>query len=246
MKTTLRYIVLTIMMVVPSVMSAQFSWDWAGVEAMIDDHKGQRSLLTTRAVLEQGNKLLHGYSEKTNEKYRDMNVELDKYTKAFDVIDIVFNVVSTGFNVYHTADDVSEKIGKYRVMLSDFNEKIIRRGKIEPVDTLLITINESAINDLYTECQNIYASVVAIAAYSSGQLTANVSNINLQVKRIDECLNRIRAIVNRAYFETYTYIRSRLYMWNKRVFTEKSKLTIANEAFGRWRTKGKEVKPKDK
>lgn len=81
------------------------------IEAYINDHKKQRSLLLARSTLEESNKLLHQASKVTHRKYRDVNWELDKYTKAFDVIDLVYNTVSTGFNVYRTYDTVSDKSG---------------------------------------------------------------------------------------------------------------------------------------
>lgn len=79
------------------------------IEAYINDHKKQRSLLLARSTLEESNKLLHQASKVTHREYRDVNLELDKYTKAFDVIDLVYNTVSTGFNVYRTYDTVSDK-----------------------------------------------------------------------------------------------------------------------------------------
>lgn len=226
------------------VTKAQFGWDIAGVEAFIDDHKDERSVLTVRAVVEQGNKVLHSTSDNTNEKFKNMNEEIDKYTKAFDVIDVVFNTVSTGFNIYHTVDNVSDKIGKYKDMLESYNQKILSRGKIEPADTMLIAINRAAIEDIYFQCNELYKSVTAIATYSSGQFLANTSSINLQIRRIDQCLTRIQQIVNRAYFETYTFILSRIRMWNRRIFVEKSHLTICNERFAEWRERSKNVKPK--
>lgn len=81
------------------------------IEAYINDHKKQRSLLLARSTLEESNKLLHQASKVTHREYRDVNLELDKYTKAFDVIDLVYNTVSTGFNVYRTYDTVSDKSG---------------------------------------------------------------------------------------------------------------------------------------
>lgn len=227
-----------------SVTKAQFGWDMAGVEAFIDDHKGERSVLTVRTVVEQGNKVLHSTSDNTNEKFKNMNDEIDKYTKAFDVIDVVFNTVSTGFNIYHTVDNVSNKIGKYKDMLDAYNQKILSRGRIEPADTMLISINKQAIENIYNECDEIYKSCTAIAMYSTGQFLANTSSINLQIKRIDQCLTRIQRIVNRAHFETYTFIQSRIRMWNRRIFVEKSRLTICNERFAEWKERSKNVKPK--
>ncbi len=221
---------------------AQFGWDIASVEAFIDDHKTQRSLLVSRSILEQGNKVLHSTSDDTNGKYRDIGKELDKYTKAFDAIDIIINSLSTGFQVYRTVDNVSDKVQKYKDLLEDFNNKIIARGKIELVDTMLISINRDAILDVYVECQNIYGNITTLVAYSSGTLLCKTSDINLQIQMIDKCLRRIDDIVNRAYFQTYTYIKSRIYMWNRAIWTQKSKLTICNEAYSRWRTRGRETK----
>ena len=101
------------------------------IEAYINDHKKQRSLLLARATMEESNALLHKVSKVTHREYRDINLELDKYTRAFDIIDLVYSTVSTGFNVYRTYDNVSEKIVKYKALLEEFNEKIIQRGRIE-------------------------------------------------------------------------------------------------------------------
>ena len=239
----LNTIMLTVILLcLPFRGQAQIGWDVSSVEAFIGDHKSQRSLLVTRSIIEQGNKVLHNTSDNTNSKYRDMSQELDKYTKSFDAIDIIVNSLSTGFQVYRTIDNVSEKVQKYRDLLQDYNDKIIKRGKLELVDTLLLSINRDAVEDIYAECQNIYGSVSAIAVYSSGKLLAKTSDINIQIQQIDKCLRQIDAIINLAYFQTMTYIKSRIYMWNRAIWTEKSKVTIANEAFARWRTKGRETK----
>lgn len=235
-------ILLAIMTFIPLFGKAQIGWDVSSVEAFIDDHKSQRSLLVTRSIVEQGNKLLHSTSNDTNEKYRNMGVELDKYTKAFDAIDIIVNSLSTGFQVYSTVDNISDKVSKYKSLLNDFNDKIVKRGRIEATDTMLLSINRDAIEEVYNESQNIYGSLTSLAAYSSGQLLAKTSDINLQIKMIDQSLRRIDDIINSSYFQTYTYIKSRIYMWNRSIWTEKSKLTIANDAFTRWRTKGRETK----
>ena len=155
----------------PKSATAQvFPRDIPTIEAYIYDHKQQRSLLLTRSTLETSNALLHKASKVTNREYRDINIELDKYTRAFDIIDLVYNTVSTGFNVYRTYDTISDKIGKYKTMLNDYNDKILRRGRIETADTLLLTVNMRAIANLAEECQNLYLSVSTLALYASGKV----------------------------------------------------------------------------
>ena len=75
----------------PRVAQAQWTFDIVSVEAYINDHKKQRSLLLARSTLEYSNQLLHEYSRKEVGGYKELNVDLDRYTRAFDVIDVTSN-----------------------------------------------------------------------------------------------------------------------------------------------------------
>lgn len=221
--------------VFPKSASAQvLSMDIPTIEAYINDHKKQRSLLLTRSTLEASNALLHKASRVTNREYRDINVELDKYRRAFDVIDLVYNTVSTGFNVYRTYDNVSEKIGKYKSMLNEYNEKIVERGRIETADTLLLSVNLRAIARLAEECQNLYRAVSVIAAYASGKVCCTTSCMMLMVAHINTSLDRIREIVNSAYYQTWKFIQARTGYWKKEIYRSRTLPEVAQDAFGRW------------
>ena len=67
----------------PGIAKAQWTFDIVSVEAYINDHKKQRSLLLARSTLEYSNKLLHEYSRKEVGEYKELNVDLDRYTRAF-------------------------------------------------------------------------------------------------------------------------------------------------------------------
>ena len=209
--------------------------DIPAIEAYINDHKKQRSLLLARATLEESNALLHKASKVTNKEYKDVNDQLDKYTKAFDVIDLVYSTVSTGFNVYRTYDNVSEKIGKYKTMLDEFNDKIVARGRFETADTLLITVNARAIANLAEECQNLYTSVAVIAAYATGKVHCTTSTLMLMIDNVNTSLDRIKAIVNQAYYQTWKLIQARTKLWKREIYRSKTIREVANDAFGRWR-----------
>lgn len=59
----IRYMAIVIMVVAfPLKVSAQWNFDIVSVEAYINDHKQQRSLLLARSTLELSNQLLHEYS----------------------------------------------------------------------------------------------------------------------------------------------------------------------------------------
>ena len=188
--------------------------------------------------MEESNALLHKASKVTHREYRDINLELDKYTRAFDIIDLVYSTVSTGFNVYRTYDNVSEKIGKYKTMLEDFNEKMIQRGRIESADTLLLAVNARAVANLAEECQNLYSSVCVLAAYASGQVCCTTASLMLMIDNINKSLDRIKDIVNSAYYQTWKFIQARMSYWKAEIYCSKTIRQMATEAFDRWMEAG--------
>ena len=239
--TNIRWLWLLLLMVVmfpKSAIAQVFPRDIPTIEAYIYDHKQQRSLLLTRSTLETSNALLHKASKVTNREYRDINIELDKYTRAFDIIDLVYNTVSTGFNVYRTYDTVSDKIGKYKTMLNDYNDKILRRGRIETADTLLLSVNMRAIANLADECQNLYLSVSTLALYASGKVCCTTASMMLMVDNINKSLDRIKEIVNSAYYQTWKFIQARTSYRKSEIYRSKTIRQVAEDAFGRWREAG--------
>lgn len=95
-------VILMMVAIFPLEVSAQWNFDIVSVEAYINDHKQQRSLLLARSTLELSNQLLHEYSSEAAVDYKELNVDLDKYTRAFDVIDILYQSLRTSLNVYST------------------------------------------------------------------------------------------------------------------------------------------------
>lgn len=53
----------------------------------------------------------------------------------------MYQSLRTVLNVKNTYTSVSDRIGDYKSLLEDFNAKILKRGRIESADTLIISIN---------------------------------------------------------------------------------------------------------
>ena len=147
-----RALLMTVVLLVllPGIAKAQWTFDIVSVEAYINDHKKQRSLLLARSTLEYSNKLLHEYSRKEIGEYKELNVDLDRYTRAFDVIDVMYQSLRTVLNVKSTYTAVSDRIGDYKRLLEDFNERIVKRGRIDPGDAVMLAINERQYGTLPT------------------------------------------------------------------------------------------------
>ena len=223
----------------PRTAMAQFSFDVPTLEAYIYDHKTQRSLLLARATLEQSNALLHDYSRDASVEFKEINVDLDKYTRAFDVIDILYQTLRTAFNSYDTYQDVSEKIVGYKDMLTAYYDKCLSRGDIVSTDTLIISVNRNMLERVAEEGDNLYHSFSDLVLYATGAAACTTSNLLLVITAINDSLDNIRRHLNCAYFETWKYIQVRIGYWKAQVYRAKTIPEIIDDAFGRWRSAGR-------
>lgn len=231
----MRKYLLFLLLFLPMIAKAQFSFDFTSVEAYINDHKKQRSLLLARSTLEAGNTLLHEYSADATHDYKELNVDLDKYTRAFDVIDAIYQSVRTGMNVYSTYNTVSNRIGDYKRMLEDYHEKVLKRGKFEISDTLILTINLKLIDKVFDEGKQLYRSVSELALYVTGAAACSTSELIMLLESINTNLDNIEIHLNKAYFETWRYIQLRIGYWKSEIYNGQTKQQISRGAFERWR-----------
>ena len=219
MRRTLYILVLFLLL--PCTMRAQWSFDVPSIEAYIADHKHQKSLLLARATLEQANTLLHGYSRDANVTYKEINVELDKYTRAFDVIDIMYQTLRTSLNTYDTYETFKARIGDYKAMLTAFWDKCVSQGDIVSTDALIITVNRGLLERL------------------SEDAACRASDLLLIIESINRSLDSMRRHLNSAYFETWRYIQVRIGYWKAQVYQAKTIPEIIEGAYGRWRVAGR-------
>ena len=224
-----------LLMLVTGNAHAQWSFDVPSVEAYIHDHKDQRSLLLARATLEQSNKLLHDYSKTANVNYEEINVELDKYTRAFDVIDILYQSLRTSLNTYDTYNTVHGRIGDYKTMLEAYYDKCLSRGDIVSTDTLIISVNRHMLEKVASEAQNIYSSFSDLVLYVTGAAACSASNLLMIIESINRSLYLIQKHLNTAYFETWKYIQVRTGYWKAQVYRAQTMQEILQGAYGRWR-----------
>ena len=198
---------------------AQWGFDAVSVEAYINDHKKQRSLLLARSTLEYSNQLLHGYSS--------------------DIIDVMYQSLRTVLNVKSTYQTVSDRISDYKNLLEDFNDKVIKRKHIELADTMLISINKKAIDNIYNEGNQLYHSVNDLVLYATGAAACSTSDLLMVLDNINNSLDLIEKQLNQAYFQTWRYVQLRMGYWKEKVYRTRTKEEILEDAFSRWKVAGK-------
>lgn len=231
-------LILLLFVMIPQMTKAQWAFDFVSVEAYINDHKKQRSLLLARSTLELSNQLLHEYSSDATVEYKTLNVDLDKYTRAFDVIDVLYQSLRTSLNVYSTYNTVSDRITDYKNLLEDYREKVLERNKIAVSDTIIISVNLRCIQKIADEGQHLYRSVSDLVLYATGAAACSTSDLLLVLESINTSLDNIERHLNRSYFETWRYIQLRMGYWKEAVYRTKTKRQLIDDAFGRWREAG--------
>ena len=231
-------IIIMFICLMPGVAKAQWTFDVLSVEAYINDHKKQRSLLLARSTLEHSNKLLHEYTSDEVGGYKNLNVDLDKYTRAFDVIDVMYQSLRTALNARSTYSEVSQRIVDYKNLLSDFNEKLVKRKHIELADTLIISINARMIENVAEEGEHLFRSLSDLVLYATGAAACSTADLMLVLDAINNSMDNIEKLLNRGYYETWRYIQLRIGYWKEKVYRKKSKQQIINDAFGRWKDAG--------
>ena len=231
-------LILLLFMMVPQMTKAQWAFDFVSVEAYINDHKKQRSLLLARSTLELSNQLLHEYSSDATVEYKTLNVDLDKYTRAFDVIDVLYQSLRTSLNVYSTYNTVSDRIADYKNLLENYKEKVLERNKIAVSDTIIISVNLRCIQKIADEGQHLYRSVSDLVLYATSAAACSTSDLLLVLESINTSLDNIERHLNRSYFETWRYIQLRMGYWKEAVYRTKTKRQLIDDAFGRWREAG--------
>lgn len=231
----LSYIFILMLCFVSNTAKAQWSFDVPTIEAYISDHKNQRSLLLARATLEHSNALLHEYSKTANVNYKEINIELDKYTRAFDVIDLLYQTLRTSLNTYDTYNTIHDRVIDYKNLLEDYYEKCLSRGNIVSTDTLIISINYHMLENIADECENIYKSFSDLVLYATGAAACSTSNLMLVITSINQSLDNIQKQLNTSYISTWKYIQVRIGYWKAQVYRAKTINEIIQGAYGRWR-----------
>ena len=217
----------------PSKVWAQ-SFDPLTLESMIADHKRIRSILLVRSVVEQSNEVLHKNCKESDKDYEEVNLQLDRYTRCFDIIDIIYSSASTVFRAKNTYEDVKERIEGYKALLDKYNELCLRRGNVLTSDTLIVSISRHTIELIIGDCGEIITSLTDLALYASGTVTCSTADLMDIVEQIDQSLVHMRKIVDEAYFRLWQYITTRTGYWTKNLYHSKTMKEVADEAIERW------------
>ena len=238
MKRTMKIFQIAVLLLtlVPMVGRAQLSFDLLSVEALIDDHKRVRSVLLARSGMEQANELLHKYSKEASVDYDSLNVKLDKYTKCFDVIDVIYKSGVTVINVRNTYTDVSDKIGQLSTLVENFMTQCTLKGNIVSSDTVIVGACRRCVEQVGEDGQQLVNSLIELAQYGTGLRHITTEGLLTVIGNINDGLDNIRNCIDHTYFVIWKYITIRTHYFKPAVmYHAKSLGEMCGSAFERWK-----------
>ena len=227
--------ILLFLMLMPLAGHAQWSFDFLSVEALIDDHKRVRSVLAARSGLEQANELLHKYSKEAGVEYDSLNVKLDKYTKCFDVIDVIYKSGVTVMNVRNTYSDVSDKISQLSSLVENFMTQCTLKGNIVSSDTVIVGACRRCVEQVGEDGTQLVNSLIELAQYASGLRHITTEQLFTVIQSINECLDNIRNCIDHTYFVIWKYVTIRTHYFKKSLYQAKTMGEMCGSAIERWK-----------
>ena len=241
-KSKILQAVVILLMLVPSVARAQFfGFDVVSVEALIDDHKSVRSVLLARSGVEQANQLLHDYAKTVTVDYDSLNVKLDKYTKCFDIIDIIYNSGMTVMNVYTTTTDVTQRIGELEKLIEQFSTQCIAKGNIVSSDSIIIGACRRCVEQVVDDGKSLTTSLVELAQYATGLRHMTTAELMTVIGSINDALDSIHECVDHTYYVIWKYVTIRTHYFKETLYNSKTLREMCHDAFSRWRSVTREV-----
>lgn len=237
-----RLLLLSLLLLqLPLSVCAQWNFDVLSVESFIGDHKRVRTVLLIRAGVEQANEVLMKDCKETSETYESVNAQLDKYTKAFNVLDVVINGGIAAWNAKETYDDVSDRLKGISSLINKFVTQCTARGDIESADSLIIGTCVRAVDNIRDDLTGLINSLWQLATYATGAAHCSTYTLLLVIDQINNSMDALRSTVDNAYFTIWRYVTLRTTWWKAALYRSRPLKEMADDAFSRWRWATRQV-----
>ena len=230
-----RLLVILFLSVLSFVPRGAYAQDMTSYWALDDDYNRLKRVLENRAAVEHANELLHKYSKDANVEYKDINEALDKYSKWFDIIDIIVTSGTTIINVKNTYDDVKDRLEQIGILINKFKDECALKGNIISSDTIIINACVSCVEKCADDGEELVKSFKQLALYVSGKIDCKSETLLLILNSVNKSLDRIKETIDHTYYVLWKYITIRTHYWKKELWRAKSLQEMANDAFSRWK-----------
>ena len=235
-----RALLMTVVLLVllPGIAKAQWTFDIVSVEAYINDHKKQRSLLLARSTMEYSNKLLHEYSRKGDRRVQGTECGLGSLHPCLRCHRRDVPVLADGTEREKHLYGGQRPYRRLQETVGGLQRENRETGTHRPRRCRDTIINEKAIRDIANDGEQLYKSVSDLVLYATGAAPCSTSDLLLVLEAVNTSLDDIeRHSTGRISRHGGTY--RCVSVTGKRRFTVPKVKEIIDGAFGRWRKAGR-------
>ena len=235
-----RLFILTFYLLLAPVKGLAWGFDVTTVEALIDDHKDVREKMIIRNTVEEGNAILHSWTNDTIKGYKKVADLLDKYDKCFDILEAILHGATTVVKLHNNYRVVSDRISDSRRLLERFTNKCLLNGNIRPSDKIIIDIGNDMIQGVEEDISQLYKSLKNLLAIQGAGGALGLTHISTKdmleiLDNIDRCFDHITKIVNNGYIRLRGYILARLGPFFRDVLSRtRPTKELCQDALSRW------------
>lgn len=194
-----------------------------------------------RSTIEEYNEAAHNLSQIQGVRYDSLNVNLDKYSRCFDLIDLILQGGMTVVNAYTTFNDVKSNISELKDMIEKYAKDYAVKGNVMTSDSIVINACHTLISQVGEDGEDLVKSIIQLAVYTTGTEHVTSAGLLSIILNINDGLDRIRNSVDRAYFVIWRYLTVRFTYFKKSLFKAKSLKELSNDAIGRWKKVARKV-----
>lgn len=215
--------------------------DPASLEAMIANHKTVRTVLEIRAISELGVYTYHKESSKKITDHRQVEEQLDKYKRCFELVDLILQGTATAFHGVNSYNSIKRNLTGYWKLIDTYNDKILSHGAVWSSDTLILNTSIRAVNQVKDEVNNLYQSYLDLSLIVSGVSECKTADLMVILKKINDSMDQIDESIYHAYLDIHTYMTVRLGYWKKEIFMARTIKEIVRDSYTRWVNSGDEA-----
>ena len=208
--------------------------DTPGNLLLVEDQSVHRTLLLLRSTMSYSNELLHSYSRDESDNYKAINIDLDKYTRAFDMLDLIFDGLRTVVNAYDTYETVTERLSDFADLLSDYTTNFLAKGNVSTADIKIVEICNTTISLVKDDIEELYTSLYDLILYITGAAGCSTADMMTILNRINDAMDELCEDLNIQYMKAYNYMLMRKGYWKESLYATKTLQEIVDEAQDRW------------
>lgn len=233
-KSNRSSIIIAILVLLLCPLKGYSQFDPVSIEAMINNHQEVHTVIAIRALSEVVALDRHNKQSKRETSYAKTQEQLDKISRAFNIVDLIINGGSTAFHTYNTGKEITKTLKDYTGLLLDYKNKVLSKFDVRPADLTIYETSQNMIHDVSEVSKELVKSYTDLSQYALLKRNCKPLDMLKILDSINDQYDRVTIIINAAYMKLWAYMSTRLGYWNDALLNRVNVKELCDAAHQRW------------